>query len=76
MSGALEAIDPGIKYKMREKKGRKKAKQLANTKRQPPTYAIEAFIGNLTAFLLNAFSSSLLVFHAQDVCHSDEDWKA
>lgn len=69
----LEVMDSGIKYKMRGKKEMKSSWPIQNA--SPPTYASEAFIGNLSFFLLNTFSSSLLVLHAQDVCHSDEDWK-
>lgn len=42
----FEVMDSGIKYKI------KKEKQLANTKRQPPTYESEAFVGNLNFSLL------------------------
>lgn len=50
--------------------GENKREAVDQYQRQPQTSA-----SDLNFCLLNTFSFSLLVLHAQDVCHSDEDWK-
>lgn len=62
----LEVMNFGVKYRMRGggRKKKRKEKQLANTKRQPPTYASEALIENLSFFLLN----TVLIFVVGSSC--------